>query len=323
MGKSLTRKILESHLVEGEWKSGSEIGIRIDQTLTQDATGTMAYLQFEAMGLGRSRHRALGQLHRPQHLADGLRERRRPPLPPLDGAPLRHPPLPGGQRHLPPGPPGALRQAGRDPPRLRQPYAHRRRHRHGGHRRGRPRRGPRDGGRAFLPALPRGGPRGPQGRLCGPGSRPRTSPSRCSRLFGTKGNVGRVFEYAGPGLASPLGARARDRGQHGRRVRRHHLDLPERRGDPRLPRAPRGARRTGGPSPPTPTPSTRRRSRSTSGALEPLAAAPHSPGNVVTVRSLAGGQGRPGLHRLLHELLVQGPRHRRPHAPRPQSCRPT
>ena len=51
MGKSLTRKILESHLVEGEWKSGSEIGIRIDQTLTQDATGTMAYLQFEAMGI--------------------------------------------------------------------------------------------------------------------------------------------------------------------------------------------------------------------------------------------------------------------------------
>jgi len=53
MGKSLTRKILESHLVEGEWKSGTEIGIRIDQTLTQDATGTMAYLQFEAMGIDR------------------------------------------------------------------------------------------------------------------------------------------------------------------------------------------------------------------------------------------------------------------------------
>jgi aconitate hydratase len=51
MGKSLTRKILEAHLVEGEWKAGTEIGIRIDQTLTQDATGTMAYLQFEAMGI--------------------------------------------------------------------------------------------------------------------------------------------------------------------------------------------------------------------------------------------------------------------------------
>jgi len=51
MGKSLTRKIIEKHLVVGEYVPGKEIGIKIDQTLTQDATGTMAYLQFEAMGL--------------------------------------------------------------------------------------------------------------------------------------------------------------------------------------------------------------------------------------------------------------------------------
>ncbi len=51
MGRSLTRKILEKHLLVGEWSPGKEIGIKIDQTLTQDATGTMAYLQFEAMGL--------------------------------------------------------------------------------------------------------------------------------------------------------------------------------------------------------------------------------------------------------------------------------
>jgi aconitate hydratase len=51
MGKSLTRKLLENHLVIGEYIPGNEIGIKIDQTLTQDATGTMAYLQFEAMGL--------------------------------------------------------------------------------------------------------------------------------------------------------------------------------------------------------------------------------------------------------------------------------
>ncbi len=51
MGKSLTRKILEKHLVVGEYVPGNEIGVKIDQTLTQDATGTMAYLQFEAMGL--------------------------------------------------------------------------------------------------------------------------------------------------------------------------------------------------------------------------------------------------------------------------------
>lgn len=51
MGQNLFAKIIASHLVEGTPKAGEEIGIRIDQTLTQDALGTMAYLQFEAMGV--------------------------------------------------------------------------------------------------------------------------------------------------------------------------------------------------------------------------------------------------------------------------------
>ena len=51
MSKSITQKILEEHIVEGEFEPGEEIAIEIDQTLTQDATGTMAYLQFEAMGI--------------------------------------------------------------------------------------------------------------------------------------------------------------------------------------------------------------------------------------------------------------------------------
>ncbi|HZK84563.1 MAG TPA: aconitate hydratase [Desulfosporosinus sp.] len=55
MGQNLTQKILSSHLVSGELEKGSEIALRIDQTLTQDATGTMAYLQFEAMNLSRVR----------------------------------------------------------------------------------------------------------------------------------------------------------------------------------------------------------------------------------------------------------------------------
>ncbi len=55
MGKSVTRKIVEQHLVDGEWAAGREIAVRIDQTLTQDATGTMAYLQFEAIGIPRVR----------------------------------------------------------------------------------------------------------------------------------------------------------------------------------------------------------------------------------------------------------------------------
>jgi aconitate hydratase len=51
MGMNVTEKILGEHLASGELKPGKEIGIRIDQALTQDATGTMAYLQFESMGL--------------------------------------------------------------------------------------------------------------------------------------------------------------------------------------------------------------------------------------------------------------------------------
>jgi len=55
MGLTLTEKILKAHLVDGEFVKGQEIGIRIDQTLTQDATGTMAYLEYEAMGIPRVR----------------------------------------------------------------------------------------------------------------------------------------------------------------------------------------------------------------------------------------------------------------------------
>ncbi len=53
MGKNITRKIIENHLISGKPVPGEEVSIRIDQTITQDATGTMSYLQFEAMGVDR------------------------------------------------------------------------------------------------------------------------------------------------------------------------------------------------------------------------------------------------------------------------------
>lgn len=53
MGLTIAQKIIKNHLVSGEMTVGSDIGLRIDQTLTQDATGTMAYLEFEAMGVPR------------------------------------------------------------------------------------------------------------------------------------------------------------------------------------------------------------------------------------------------------------------------------
>ena len=53
MGMTIAEKIIKAHLVEGEMIKGTDVGLRIDQTLTQDATGTMAYLEFEAMGVKR------------------------------------------------------------------------------------------------------------------------------------------------------------------------------------------------------------------------------------------------------------------------------
>ena len=55
MGLTIAQKIIKAHLISGEMTVGSEIALRIDQTLTQDATGTMAYLEFESMGIDRVR----------------------------------------------------------------------------------------------------------------------------------------------------------------------------------------------------------------------------------------------------------------------------
>ena len=55
MGLTIAQKIIKEHLISGEMTVGSEIALRIDQTLTQDATGTMAYLEFETMGIPRVR----------------------------------------------------------------------------------------------------------------------------------------------------------------------------------------------------------------------------------------------------------------------------
>src|SRR4029434_10441723 len=55
MRQNVSQKLVASHLVSGRMKAGEEIALKIDQTLTQDATGTLALLEFEAMGLPRVR----------------------------------------------------------------------------------------------------------------------------------------------------------------------------------------------------------------------------------------------------------------------------
>ena len=62
MGKNLFEKIISTHLVSGEMKAGSEIEMRVDQTLTQDVLGTMAYLQYEAIGTGRVKTRSVSYI---------------------------------------------------------------------------------------------------------------------------------------------------------------------------------------------------------------------------------------------------------------------
>ena len=55
MGRNIVEKVLQAHLRNGQYTPGETIGIAIDQTLTQDATGTMTYLQFESLGADRVR----------------------------------------------------------------------------------------------------------------------------------------------------------------------------------------------------------------------------------------------------------------------------
>ncbi len=60
-GETLTRKLVKSHLAEGKTQPGEEIGLRMDQALLQDATGTLAWLEFEQMGLDGTRIRRATQ----------------------------------------------------------------------------------------------------------------------------------------------------------------------------------------------------------------------------------------------------------------------
>jgi aconitate hydratase len=69
MGLGVARKLIDSHLVSGEPVPGTEIGLRVDQTLTQDATGTMVMLELESLGLDRVR-RGFRALRGPQPAPD-------------------------------------------------------------------------------------------------------------------------------------------------------------------------------------------------------------------------------------------------------------
>ena len=115
MPVNIVEKILKSHLRVGEYRVGAEIGIRIDQTLTQDATGTMAYLQFEAMGLPAIQTDLSVSYVDHNTVQVGFENADDHRYLQTVAAALRAGLLPSGQRHLPSGSPGAFRQARHDP----------------------------------------------------------------------------------------------------------------------------------------------------------------------------------------------------------------
>ena len=150
MGLTLAQKIIKNHIVSGEMTVGSEIGLKIDQTLTQDATGTMAYLEFEAMGVPRVKtERSVAYIDH-NTLQTGFENADDHRFIQTRRQKARHLVFPPGQRHLPPGASGALRHSGQNPDRLRQPHPDRRRHRYAGHGRGRLGRRGRHGRRRLL-----------------------------------------------------------------------------------------------------------------------------------------------------------------------------
>jgi aconitate hydratase len=63
MGATVAAKLIESHLVEGDARAGHEVAIQVDQTLTQDATGTLVMMELEALGLDRVKTEVSVQVH--------------------------------------------------------------------------------------------------------------------------------------------------------------------------------------------------------------------------------------------------------------------
>ena len=167
MKETLTDKILKAHLVSGTPTAGEEVTVRIDQTLTQDATGTMVYLQYESMEIPRVKtelsvsyvdHNTLqsGFMNMDDHLF-------------LQSAAakygqIRFVVLPTRKRNLSPGSSGAFRHSRKNAFRFGFAYADRRRFGNDCHRRRRSGCGVRDGGRSFPTDLSAGHRRSVDGR---------------------------------------------------------------------------------------------------------------------------------------------------------------
>ena len=302
---NLTRKLIAEHLVSGEMVPGEEIGIRIDQTLTQDATGTLAYLMFEAMGLPRSRRSSRSATSTTSFF-------RWTPATPTTTPTSRTSRTSTASTTPSPATASAIRSTwsgSRGP---------------GDSLLGSDSHTPTCGGVGML-ALGAGGQdvatamaglpfylRMP--KVLGVELRGKLQPFVASkdvilemlRRLSVKGGVGRVFEYIGPGAASlevtdratisNMGAEAGATTSifASDEKTRRYLRAQGREHDFRLVAPDRGAEYD-------------ERIVIDLDQLGPLVAKPHMPDNVVPIDELVGLAGRPGRDRLLHQLVVPGP----------------
>ena len=286
MGKNVVEKILASHLVSGELVPGREIAIRMDQTLTQDATGTMAYLQFESMGLARARTEVSVSYVDHNTIQVGFENAD-------DHAYLRGVAQRYGVIYSRPGN-GICHQLHLE--RFGKP---------GKTLLGSDSHTPTGGGVGMLAigaggidvAVAMGGgpfylttPKVTLVRLTGslrPGVSAKDVILHVLSLYGTKGNVGRVLEYGGPGLASldvPARATITNMGAElGVTTSIFPSDTITRRF-----LAAQGREQDWSELAADPDADYDQKQDLDLSAVEPMAACPHSPGNVATVTSLAG-----------------------------------
>ena len=201
MGMNLAHKLIAGHLVEGRMEVGAEIGLTIDQTLTQDATGTLVMLELEAMRLPRVKTELSAQYVDHNLLQTDFKNAD-------DHLFLRsacqkfgHLVQPSGQRRQPSRAYGTLRHSRQDPAGLGQPHLRGRFARHAGHRRRRAGGGAQAmAGEPFYLKMP---------RIWGvrlTGALPDWVSAKdvileMLRRHGVAGGVGKIIEYYGPGLA--------------------------------------------------------------------------------------------------------------------------
>ena len=288
MAENLTRQILAEHLVEGELRPGTPIALRVDQTLLQDATGTMALMQFEQLDVPRVKvERAVQYVDHNVIQLDYKNPDDHRMLQALCRRYGIHFSRPGNgichyvhiERFARPGgilvgadshttTSGALGMIAIGAGGLDVAVAM--------------------GGHPYEIACPQVVEVRLEGELARPWVQAKDVILELLRRLTVRGGLNKVFEFTGPGHRRPERARARHDRQHDRRARGHRSGVPARREHARLARAPGARGRLRASWPPTTGCEYDERVEIDLDELGPLVAKPHNPDNVVPVEEVAG-----------------------------------